>query len=130
MHNVAHLDQGEWLEISRDIDGTDQGIRLKIRWMPLLEATEFQNEDASLIESLEKLAALILEWNLEKDGEPIPCTEESKKRYIEYLITLPIEEDGKSITLGRKIIRFACNSANFTKNSQPTSLGTKIGINS
>ena len=66
--------------------------------------------------SLDFMMGLITDWDLESDEKPIPCNQKTKEQYIEYLLILPVKDGEETVNLGRKIVQFARDINNFTKN--------------
>jgi len=118
--DFSNYDSGEWLEIPRDVNGKPDPIKLKLVWMSLRETMTFRETDRSekgLAESLDHISRHIVDWNLESNGQKIPCTKESKDRYVEALIAIKVKNAaGEDSTVGREMVAFAANPENYTKN--------------
>lgn len=60
---------------------------------------------------------VIVGWDLTDDGQPVPCNDETKDKYLGLLVSLPvrIESEGKSITsvLGVEVVVTAGDLKNF-----------------
>lgn len=59
----------------------------------------------------------VVGWNLEENGQPIPCTEENKEKFLEFLFRLRVEEDTEKnpigVTILDKLFEFASEQKNF-----------------
>jgi hypothetical protein len=93
-----------------------------------------QDEVADYIEvgKKKKLSGLIREmlidgvkdWDLKSNGQPVPCTDEEKKKHLPIILGLKIKVDEEDETkrmifddiLGRALMEFAGNEKNFLKN--------------
>ena len=93
-----------------------------------------QDEVADYIEKGEKvkLSTLIRKmliddvkgWDLRSNGQPVPCTDEEKKKHLPIILGLHIkvseEDETKRMIfddiLGRALMEFAGNERNFLKN--------------
>ncbi len=138
--------KGEWLEL--EVESKKVIGPLKFRIKPQtsddqLDMAEIGREDKKGF--LNKILDLVLDWNLTKDGESLPCDDENKKAYLPYLIPMNLkkekkekkeEEQPKEIfadedldkkpqpkrarfiqdTVGLRILGFAQDFSNFIKN--------------
>jgi hypothetical protein len=132
MYDVSQYKQGQWLKL--DIEGKPEPLELKLKWMPLRKATAFSAIDTEtekgISTGLVMLADLIEDWNITDNGKKVDPSPENKMEVLEFIINLMvIKEDEEKKSVGRSIIAFAGDANNFTKNSQPSSIGTKIGTN-
>jgi hypothetical protein len=114
---------GEWLELEVE-SKQDIGL-LKFRVKPLSSTEQItiaEDSEGDPKKFLKKVEDLVVDWNLEKDGVPLPCTPENKTFYLPYLIGMKIKEEeeaGKEKEekiVGMTIIEFAQDFGNFTKN--------------
>ena len=59
----------------------------------------------------------IVDWNLEEDGQAIPCTEENKEKYLDFLFRLRVDVDAEKNPIGAtildRIFEFASEQKNF-----------------
>ena len=100
--------QGEWLEL----EAVSEKIgKLRFKIQPI-------TTDIRLSEEVEEsLAKIVVDWDLEKDGEKLPCNEETIKEYMPFISVVEVKsEDDRATYVGIEIIRFAQNVDNFVKN--------------
>jgi len=116
---------GEWLAV--EIDSAKDIGELRFKVKPLSSTDQImiaEQSEGDPKKFLKKVEGLVVDWDLEKDGQPLPCTEENKAFYMPYLIGMKIKkqsdeeeekkEEGKIV--GTAIIEFAQDFGNFTKN--------------
>ena len=118
--NVSDLKKdGEWLELEAESERIGK-LRFKV-----LPFTADIDMGADLMGNFVKIIA---DWDLEKDGEKLPCDEANIKEYMPVVAVISTKlEEGTSF-VGVEILKFAQNVDNFVKNSRPTSLGMNPGI--
>jgi hypothetical protein len=118
--NVAPV--SEWMAFELDTKIIEPPI-VSVRLVPLddtgfidlAESGERPRLSAVLIQ--EALSAIV-EWDLELDGAPLPCTDESKKNHhyeLKLLLTSWVKGE-KPTYLATAIIEYARNLDNFLKN--------------
>jgi len=136
--------KGEWLELevkSKKVIGP-----LKFLVKPLSSDDQLDMADVSREDKkgfLNKIQDLVLDWNLTKNGETLPCDAENKAAYLPYLIPMNLKEEEKEEdekpkeiladedldkkpepkrarfvqdTVGLRILGFAQDFTNFIKN--------------
>jgi len=84
---------GEWLEI--EAENEKIGL-LRFKVLPSSIRDQFSYLKAFIGDHekiIEEITKLVIEWNLEEDGEPLPCTDENKKIYIPHLIGVFIKKE-------------------------------------
>jgi len=84
---------GEWLEVEAISENIGQ-LRFKI--LPSSIRDQFTYLKAFIGDHekiIEEITKLVIEWSLESDGEPLPCTDENKKIYIPHLIGIFIKKE-------------------------------------
>ena len=114
------FDEGAWMEVYPQ-DERIGSLRLKIKAMDFIEFQEMANlPEEKESKAIDKLAEIITDWNLERDGKKIKCTKENKKRYLLHLLRLKVREsqNGSSPlkTTGELAIRFCQDIENYAKN--------------
>jgi len=109
---------GEWLELEAENEKIGQ-LRFKIRPSSTKEQFQYARvlmEDREKI--MDEISNLVIEWSLEKDGEPLSCTDENKAAYMPYLIGVEVKVGGpdENQSVGSQIILFSKELGNFVKN--------------
>lgn len=129
MANIVKIKDSVWAEFELDTDILEPPVlKLRIKYIDINERVkfidvDFQKPNEKAIRFLyEKAIELVEDWDLSEDGKKIPCTKENKEKYMRYLVDLNLK-DKKDYTLLRAIIEFASDISNYTKKSEPTSLG-------
>ena len=88
--------------------GTERLV-FKVRPLPQFRVAEYRDQsDTDRLVSL--LMDAVVDWNLELDGQKIPCDGENKKKYLPALFDI-ICKDGASIGTG--LLSFCGDSKNF-----------------
>jgi hypothetical protein len=84
-------------------------IIFKVRPLPQFKVAEYKDQsDTDRLVSL--LMGAVVDWNLELDGQKIPCDEENKKKYLPALFDI-ICKNGR--TIGTEILTFCGDSKSF-----------------
>jgi len=116
--DISQLDQGAWLE-AESADKNLPILKLKIKFMEVLEADEFANfllrdegeekegelseeqrkeiatkEVEKFNQAIERLSAYILDWDLTSGSDKIPCDDENKKKYLPKLLRFVVKKQG------------------------------------
>ena len=122
--------EGEWLELEVVSEKEEKSLEVKIK--PL--SAEDQINLAEVAEKdikdfLSQISTVILDWDLMRGEEKLPCNDEEKARYLPYLIGMRVrrksesddiesskEADKKLTFAGFEILKFAQNFSNFIKN--------------
>jgi len=80
-----------------------------VRPLPQFRVAEYRDEPES-----ERLVSLlqdaVVDWNLESDGQKLPCNEENKKKYLPAIFDLI---DTKGVAVGTGLLTFCGDSKNF-----------------
>ena len=88
--------------------GTKKFI-FKVRPVPQFKVVEYKDQsEADRLVSL--LMDAVVDWNLELDGQKIPCDEENKKKYLPALFDI-ICKTGR--TIGTELLAFCGDSKSF-----------------
>jgi hypothetical protein len=102
-------------EVAYQID-SDQEVKLTVRYMGLDEAIDFihkgENPKPSEM-NREMLISSVLGWDLTKDGQPVPCTDENKRKYLPFILGRKTM-DGSVIAW--ELLAFVRDEANFLGN--------------
>ena len=113
---------GEWLELRIKSKEGEKTLRIKLKPLSTedqLDMAEVGGKDIK--EFFVNIKDVVLDWDLKTGEEALPCTDENKKKYLPFLITLKLAEDtekeeGAKSIVGYKIMEFAQNFDNFIKN--------------
>lgn len=81
----------------------------KVRPLPQFRVAEYREKSES-DRLINLLIDTVVDWNLESDGQKIPCNEENKKKYLPALFDL-ITTGGQ--TVGTALLTFCGDSKNF-----------------
>ena len=115
MGDVSKLNvDGEWLEL--DIEGFGKN-RFKIVPASINRLIQIAKEDLVGL-----MVLVVIDWDLTKGKEKIPCDEENKCSYLSALSEAKINNPSHALkgriyeTVGAEIIAFSQNVKNFTKN--------------
>jgi hypothetical protein len=93
-----------------------QEVKLTVRYMGLDEVIDYVHKGDNPKPSemnREMLVSSVLGWDLTKDGKPLPCTDENKRRYLPYVLGRKIA-DGSVIAW--ELLSFVRDEANFLGN--------------
>jgi len=109
---------GEWLELEAVSENIGR-LRFKVRPSSTKEQLQYAKaivDDREKI--IDEISKLVIEWSLEKDGEPLPCTDENKAAYMPHLIGVAVKVEGpaENQSVGSQIILFSNEFGNFVKN--------------
>ena len=109
---------GEWLEVEAENEKIGQ-LRFKVRPSSTKEQIQYAKaivEDREKI--IDEISKLVIDWSLEQDGEPLPCTDENKALYMPHLIGVSVKVEGpaENQSVGSQIILFSNEFGNFVKN--------------
>jgi len=104
-------------EVSFDLAGDPvQTVRLTVRYVGLDESIDFVQRDKSPKPSemnREMLFAAVQGWDLTKDGQPLPCSDENRRKYLPYIL-------GRKTVSGEvvawEVLAFVRDEANFLGN--------------
>lgn len=121
------LTGGEWLEIE-GIEGFDEfgAFKLKITPIDALEYLSFRidtkgikDDDIEQVSEktillLSRVMSLVVDWNFEKDGQRIECTQAAKDLYLRRILGRKLK--GRIETLANIVINFAFNPESYSKN--------------
>lgn len=76
-------------DVSYELAGDPvQTVRLTVRYVGLDEAIDFVPPGRDLRPSemnREMLIAAVQGWDLTTDGQPLPCSDENKRKYLPYI---------------------------------------------
>jgi len=111
---IGKIDCGAWLTLQA-VDKRVGEVRLKI--LPI--ATDFlfpENTDTKT--AVDAIAKFVVDWNLEADGVAVPCNDDTKAKYLAYLIRLEatVVEGQAPEFVVLHIARFAADINNFLGN--------------
>jgi hypothetical protein len=108
---------GEWLELEPENEKFGP-FKVKVIPNPFYDAiVDTINQDVTSL-----LKRLVVDWDLEKNGEKLPCTKEHKNSYLPTLAGWKIKnakytDEGVNYkSVGSEIIAFSQEIDNFTKN--------------
>jgi len=107
--DVAKIEKhGEWLEL----EAVSEKIgKLRFKIQPITTGIRLSEE----VE--ESFVRIIVDWDLEKDGEKLPCNEETVKEYMPFISVVEVKSESDRPTfVGIEIIKFAQDVDNFVKN--------------
>jgi hypothetical protein len=96
--------------------GDGQTVQLTVRYMGLDEAIDYIHKDDNQKPSAmnrEMLISSVLGWDLTKDGKPLPCTDENKRKYLPYVLGRKVV-DGSVVAW--ELLAFVRDEANFLGN--------------
>lgn len=125
------LEASEWTEPLRVEGSPDFIFKLKIRLLGPLEQYDLWNGRQDIIEipnqekkigEIRKLVAQILDlvqgWDFDSAGQPISCTTEMKKKYLEGILFRRIMQDDGTLgeSLLRNIVGFSVSPESVAKN--------------
>lgn len=65
---------------------------------------------------MDALVDVVVAWDLTENGQPIPCTEENKRRYFPSILGLRLAGEEPGEFLGWALLAFAGEQGNFLKN--------------
>ena len=110
---IGKIDVGAWLTLC-PVDERIGEIKLRIRPLPPDFAL---SKDSDTRAQLGAIGSLIVAWNLEADGVAIPCTDETKGRYLWHLVQVQVHKgDEETESLAGPVARFAADINNFLGN--------------
>lgn len=107
--DVARIEkEGEWLELEA-VSEKIGGLRFKV--LPITTSTRLTDE----VE--DTFVKIICDWDLDKDGDRLPCNEETIREYMPFVSVVEVKsENEQRAFVGGEIIRFARDINNFVKN--------------
>src|SRR4030042_2235499 len=85
---------GEWLELRIKSKEGEKTLRIKLKPLSTedqLDMAEVGGKDIK--ECFVNIKDVVLDWDLKTGEEALPCTDENKKKYLPFLITLKLAED-------------------------------------
>jgi hypothetical protein len=109
---ISKIDCGAWLTLQA-VDEKVGEVRLKL--MPMASDFTFP-EMTDNKAAIGVIARFVIDWNLESDGVAVPCTDENKAKYLEYLIRLEVKGETEKEFAVLPIMRFVADVSNFLKN--------------
>jgi hypothetical protein len=112
--NVGKIDCGAWLTLQA-LDEQIGEIRLRVKPLP----SDFKMPETTDVRVIcGVLGQFIVDWDIESDGVAVPCNDETKAKYLEYLIRLQVksEKDGEPEFAIAQVMEFAVDINNFLKN--------------
>ena len=110
--DISKLDCGAWLTLQA-VDEKVGEVRLKLTPMP----SDFQfPEMTDNKAAIDVIAKFVIDWNLDSEGVAVPCTDENKAKYLEYLIRLEVKGEPEKEFAVTPIMRFVADVSNFLKN--------------
>ena len=111
---IGKIDGGAWLALC-PVDEKIGEVRLKILPTP----TDFQfPENADIKIAVDITSRFVVDWNLETDGVAVPCNDDTKAKYLAYLIRTEVKpvEGTEPELIVLRIMRFAADINNFLGN--------------
>lgn len=112
------LVDGVWIAICVHSDVLTEPFRFKVQ--PLGEAATLASTRAEAAVTALFIAAVV-DWDFTNDGQPLPCDEANKKRYLTRFATYLVASvngkptDGKS-NMASEVMQFCLRPDNFLKN--------------
>jgi len=120
MGNIKNLKPlSEWLTFELETDILDPPVvKFKVRPITGMAGLNIEEGDRSRSSTfIEMVLDAIQEWDLADNGEPIPCTEETKQIHATYLrCLLGTKLKNKKGLLGLELAVYAADAENFLKN--------------
>ncbi len=107
--NIKKLVEGEWMEFEPEDERIGQ-LRLRVRPMGLDIAAWDLTGPAQMVKVLSEL---VIDWNLDADGEKIECTPETRATYLPSIYLIKTKNGG---FVGNEVLAFCQNIGNFLKN--------------
>ncbi len=107
--NIKKLVEGEWMEFEPEDERIGE-LRLRVR--PLgLDIAGIELTGAA--QMVKVLSDLVMDWNLDADGERIECTPETRATYLPSLYLIKTKAGGY---VGNEVLAFCQSIGNFLKN--------------
>jgi len=117
MTDVSKLNvEGEWLELDTELE--DFG-KFKVKVIPVNTNRFFYIAKQDIIGVI---CSVVIDWDLTKGKNKVPCDEENKYKYLSALSEIKIKNPTHALkgelyrTVGCEILAFSQNIKNFTKN--------------